>query len=187
MSSVEDLIRRALGLDRDEGLRPVWKLLEEGGADPYAVDWIRRYDKDIVGAWSQCPRADWLVAVAVHLGVDRDRTFDAVEACLDEAARALGPGSKTAAEALAIARKWHVGRASLERLVSVIWRCIEEATEAAPGYHQATTLARRYRVVGPFDDAYHMAQQRLADRIRERLPLELVESAYLGRESGPYR
>jgi hypothetical protein len=187
MRSVEDMIRQALGLDRDDGLRPIWKILDEAGADPYSVDWIRSFGTDIIGAWSECPRADWLVLVAVHVGVDRDRVLGAVESCLEQARRVSFKSSQTAREALVMAQEWRVGSEPLERLASLLWRCVEEAVEAEPSYADALALARRFRIVDPLDEAYHGAQRRLADVVRVHIPHEMVEVAYTDQDRGPYR
>lgn len=45
--------------------------LVDGWKDEAAVRWAAHWGDDLLGAWGECERADWLVGIAIGIGVDR--------------------------------------------------------------------------------------------------------------------
>ncbi len=54
--------------------------LVDGWKDEAAVRWAAHWGSDVFGAWHECERADWLVGIAIGLGVDRQTVAGAAVA-----------------------------------------------------------------------------------------------------------
>jgi hypothetical protein len=93
---------------------------------PDCADWLDRFD-DLADAWRDCPRAEWLLSLA--LAVDVERSL-AVHAAADIASAALAhraPDDPSAGRALKLALGWIEGRATS----SEAWASGFSAMEAA--------------------------------------------------------
>lgn len=180
-------MRRFLGLERKNRQPPLWRLLEETKRFPYAADWARGYGTDVIGVWSECPRSDWLVLLAVKVGVDNERVVTAINSCIEEASRISALVPPVGREALDALDDWVAGNTPIEHAVDLMLRCIEQAIEDQPDVREAWKIARRFNLVDRYEESYHLAHRRFANLIREHLPSEYFESAYHGLEHGPYR
>ena len=56
------------------------RMLRRLGACNDAVEWLKDYNNPVV-AWLHCPRGDWLLWLAAHLGVDREALVRGACAC----------------------------------------------------------------------------------------------------------
>ncbi len=170
MISLEDILRRVLGLERRSKVRPLWKLIEDTRKFPYAADWARGYGTDVIGAWSECPRSDWLVLLAVKLGVEEERVVTAMSSCIEEASKSSPRVPVSAQKALQTVDAWLAGEASIELALDHMLRCIEEAIEDQPDVIEAWKLARRFHLVDRYEEVYHLSHRRFAELVREQIP-----------------
>lgn len=59
----------------------VAEYLQQRGAHHDVVQWAEAYDQDFARAYAECPRGDWLLAVAVRAGVTPQARCLAAAAC----------------------------------------------------------------------------------------------------------
>jgi hypothetical protein len=86
------------------------KLRELGSYDDLA-SFAARFGDDWQALFEQCPRGDWLLALAARLGADRRALTLAAISCAREALTYLPTGDATLEAALASAGAWAAGRA----------------------------------------------------------------------------
>ena len=82
----------------------------------------------VAQAWAECPRADWMLGIAVRAGVDRRLVVRAACACARTSIHLVSAGEDRPRIALETAEAWSRGEASIEqvRAAGAAW-----ATEAA--------------------------------------------------------
>lgn len=96
------------------------------GAYGDLVRWAEPYADDAARAIAECPRGDWVIAIAVASGASRDRIVRAACACADLAIELVEPSAiGSAIAALAAAR------AHAERGVEVAPAIVRAAEELA--------------------------------------------------------
>src|SRR3972149_5439200 len=95
--------------------RLISDLLDSVGACKKAVDWA---GKRRVGAaaWRACPRADWMLWIAVRLGVDRRRVTLAACACARTVLRHVPSGEQRPRIAIETAERWARGEATIQEV-----------------------------------------------------------------------
>ncbi|MCB9592462.1 MAG: hypothetical protein H6719_07000 [Sandaracinaceae bacterium] len=91
--------------------------------------WLRPFDEDLATAWRSCPRADWLVHIALQLGVGRTTVVHATAELVSAAVASRRVPDLRVNRALVITLKWLSGRA----LGSEAWAAGFSATDIADG------------------------------------------------------
>jgi hypothetical protein len=98
--------------------------LRNAGAHRDVLDGLARYE-DWHALWNECPRGDWLLGIAVRVGVEHVALVRAAIAC----ARIAG-GDSEAVRVLDVAERWTEGRATTAELQEAT-RLLEEASHRA--------------------------------------------------------
>jgi len=84
----------------------VWIWLEEQGAHDDVVSWARPYADRWEEAWTECPRGDWLLAIAARAGVSNRRIVKAACDCARFALDYLPEGELRPGAAIDAAAGW---------------------------------------------------------------------------------
>ncbi len=74
-------------------------------------NWLEPFGEDLAAAWRACPRADWLVHLALQLGVGRTTVVHAVSELVSMAVAARRVPDLRVNRALVTTLKWLSGRA----------------------------------------------------------------------------
>jgi hypothetical protein len=120
--------------------------LETEGAHHDIVAWAAGFGDDFERAWHECPRADWLLAIAARLGFDRRSLVRAAAACTRTAHADLVTPDPPTLRALELAESWARGEAAAEECQSAAAE-LERAAPPDPlvavlqGAAQATLLS----------------------------------------------
>jgi len=88
--------------------------LEGEGAHHDIVQWATPFAEDFERAWSECPRADWLLAIAARLGFERPALVRAAAACARTAHADLASPDPTTLNALELCESWARGETGAE-------------------------------------------------------------------------
>ena len=80
---------------------PGWRVLHHLGLRGQFYIWSQRTDEDLERIWTDCPRADWLVELAVLSGVDRRAVAEAITDCVEQL-----PESSSRRAVSEAARRW---------------------------------------------------------------------------------
>ncbi len=177
---------------------PLPRVLRGLGLCPIAQHWARgrKADED---AWVACPHPDWLLTIAVRIGVDRRLLVAALCDCAETALPHLPAGETRPAEAIRVARQWTQGeastsevRAAADRAAPALDGGTASGAAARAAYATATFAARagspgdklHLEIVtsclvsahasGGGIDAVEAAKQRLAEIVRRHLPWEVI-------------
>jgi hypothetical protein len=173
--------------------------LEDSGAHRDVVEWAARYETDWERAWNECPRGDWLLAVAARQNVERAALVRAACACAELAAEYVPDDEPRPHAALDAAQRWLEGRddpEARERASADVERAIDEAPDPAVAAAAAAAFAALRAIDSPEDaamaaasvvqaavcDAGHCAmtsamsyaQSTCADRVREHVPFSAI-------------
>jgi hypothetical protein len=108
--------------------------LRASGAQADVVDGLARYAKDWPTLWSECPRGDWLLGIAVKLGVDHTAAVRAAIGCAKISADLVGTVPAIAqlfAQVLDAATRFADGAASADEVARAT-KDLERAMTAAP-------------------------------------------------------
>jgi len=89
--------------------------LESEGAHHDIVQWAGSFAEDFERAWIECPRADWLLAIAARLGFERSALVRAAAACTRTAHADLTTADPPTLRALELAESWARGEADAEQ------------------------------------------------------------------------
>lgn len=179
----------------------VWVRLRAMGADRYLVGWSRGYASDLSRAWSECPRADWLVDVIVRAGIEHALVLRAVREVGDRAVADV-PELAAAVRGLGeIAERWAAGRHDADDLVAATAaisgavadhgtaRAVADRREGsstmAPDELKMAAVHARLLA----DHEAHLAEHaRLADGVRLHVSFAAIERALGSRKvESPYR
>lgn len=121
--------------------------LRASGAQADVIDGLARFASDWPTLWNQCPRGDWLLGIAVKLGVEHRLATRAAIGCAKVSAE-LASGvpviAQAFARALAAAEAWANGGGDADAdaaEVARLGRALEEAMRDAPD--PATEAASR--------------------------------------------
>jgi hypothetical protein len=174
--------------------------LEEQGAHHDIVEWAQPYDVDWEHAWNECPRGDWLLALAAKCGVERSPLVRAACACAELAVDYLPEDEPRPNAALDAAQRWLDGnRESRDAALADVERAIGEAPDAAVAAAAMAAFAALRSIDAPEEaataaaavvqaavaDAGHCAmmaamsyaQRTCADRVRQHVPFSAIEPA----------
>ena len=94
-----------------------------------AVTWIGK--RSPRAAWNTCKRGDWMLWFAVRIGVDKKLLVLAACACAEPALKHVPDGEDRPANALAVARAWCAGKASLKAVRKAAAAADAAAADAA--------------------------------------------------------
>jgi hypothetical protein len=173
--------------------------LQQRGAHHDVVVWATRYESDFAAAYAECPRGDWLLAVAVRAGVPAAPCLLAAAACarlglswLDEPQQADAALARLERVAQGNASADGLGelRNALEGLelpdpasataLSAVVLALSSATdlESAALVPSAVVQAAMFAVAdcGVMSLLRH-TQQETADAVRAHIPFALVAAA----------
>jgi hypothetical protein len=97
----------------DGGL-PLSDWLKGENAHNDIVEWARPFGEDWERAWNECPRGDWLLAMAARARVDEKRIVLAAAACARQALEHVDPAESRPLRAIETAEAWANGSVSAE-------------------------------------------------------------------------
>lgn len=186
---------------------PLDEWLKAHGAHHDLVTWSAAFGNDWPRFWRECPRGDWLLALAARVGVERPRLVLAAAAAARTALEGVPESETLPRAALELAEAWARGQASaeacrsraseLERYsppdpalsaiaaASLSALMTVEDPDSAAG---AAANAAQAALFGAGDCALlsllSYAQRETADRVRQHLPFEAV-AALIGSAGAP--
>lgn len=97
--------------------------------------WLDTYDRDLDRAWGECRRADWLLRIAIALGVDRRLIVGAACDAAALAVRRTEQADLRAVRCLATANEWARGQsgpAEAWAAAFAAWQSAEELAHDQP-------------------------------------------------------
>ena len=175
---------------------PLWQWLEQEGAHHDVCTWARPYGEDWAKAWTECPRGDWLLGLAVRRGVERIAIVRAACACAELGFEYLPDDETLPLRAIALARAWAAGeddataRAELAIALEATVDSAPDPAVAAAGLaalaalrsieapDEAATVAASVAQAAVLDagecammSALGYAQRTCAERVREHVSL----------------
>ena len=110
------------------------ELLKRLSACREATEWYN--GRDSKAAWAECERGDWMLWIAVRLGVDRKLIVLATCDCAETALKHIPSGEERTRIALETARAWTRGEATIEQV-----RAAADAAADAAAYAAAADTA----------------------------------------------
>lgn len=186
---------------------PVVKWLEREGAQHDVVAWASSHANDWRTFWAECPRGDWLLAIAARMDLPRERLVLAAVRAARSGFDAATGGPVDATCGLDLAEAWARGEVDLERcraeaerllalsppdpaqaaLVAAAAMCLLAIDD--PGAASAAAAnAAQAEVFGSADCAllslFAYAARRTADSVREVLPASAIDQRF-PRDPGP--
>lgn len=169
-------------------------------ADPYAKQWAAQYRSDLERVWQECPRADWMIAFAMHLDVPIDLVVQAIADCKEHAMRAGGQ-LDLADDAVRAVKAWSLAKRPAADVCRALHQCVESVIEAQPDYRRVQKDVRDSRPVladlvfpvpgtqqehdlalNAAESVYESVQRKFVDVIRRRIPYDTLFGNH-----GPYR
>jgi hypothetical protein len=93
---------------------PLFEWLKVESAQSDIVEWARPFGEDWERAWNECPRGDWLLAMAARAKVDEKRIVLAAAACARQALEHVDPAESRPLSAIETAEAWANGQATAE-------------------------------------------------------------------------
>lgn len=112
--------------------------LVASGAQHDLVSWATQHADAWPQFWQQCPRGDWLLAVAARAGVPQEQLVDAAVACVPVLQPYLPDNEPMIENALALVRDRRSNaptsamvESTLRSLNGVLARCVDPAAHAA--------------------------------------------------------
>lgn len=143
------------------------EILERLGLDPDFVAWAS--SRTHLGqVWEECPRGDWLLGLAIRVGVSRKLVVAAAADCAQMAQCYLPPGEKRPAVALRAASMWAEDGATGAETWAAGFQAASAATEAASWNEAVSDAAMAAACVafasdGASDLAYYAARSHAAE------------------------
>jgi len=107
-----------------------------------ALNWVDKNVLDFDAAWKTCPRGDWLLWLAAHVGADRKTIVLAACDCAETALVHIPEGEDRPRLAIETARRWCRGETTIDDVLAA-----SDAAYAAAAYAAA-------RAAGVAPDAY---------------------------------
>src|SRR6476619_6889105 len=126
--------------------------LQRVGAQHDVVEWAQAYGTDFARLWVECPRGDWLLAIAARIGAARPRLVLAATSCARLALAYVSEGETRPLAAVATAEAYGRGRgdaAACSAAKRELAAALEEAADAAGGAAIVACMA----AVDAIDDA----------------------------------
>lgn len=88
------------------------------GAYRDLVAWCEPYGDDVAGALAECPRGDWVLAIAIAEGAPREKVVRAACACAELATELVDPAAiGPAIDAIDAARGWADHGVAVDRAI----------------------------------------------------------------------
>jgi hypothetical protein len=189
-------------------MQAIWHWLEREGASGDVVDWARPYDGDFDRLWSECPRGDWLLALAVRIDVERRLLVRAACSCARLALAHLpeDEDGQRLAGALEAAAAWSAGALEADACTphkQVASQALEAARDAAAGAAgvavlsaldaiwqaeaavNAAAFAAQASVLGAGDcammEALHFTQRKSAQLVRAAISAQQASALWRAR------
>jgi hypothetical protein len=173
--------------------------LERAGAQHDVVEWARAYGADFARLWAECPRGDWLLAIAARLGAARPQLVLAAASCArlalahvsaDEArplaavtaaeayGRSGGDAAACAAAKLELAAALDAAADAGGGAAIVACMAALDAIDDADAAVNAAAFAAQAAVLDAGDcammEALRFTQRRSAQLVRDSLPSDAV-------------
>ena len=161
------------------------EILEQLDLPPELVAWSSSRT-GLHAVWEECPRGDWLLALAIRTGVPRRLVVATAADCAQMAQCFIPHGEKRPALALSMAWKWTEDRATGAECWAAGFRAASAATEAASWGPAASDAAMAAACVafasdGAADQAYY------ANRAHAAEAALLAARAYHGTRANAHR
>ncbi len=121
-----------------------------------AREWIG--DRTLYQAWTQCPRGDWLLWIAVRAGADHKLIVLAACDCAEPALRHVPDSEDRPRLAIETTRKWCEGKATIDE--------VRAAANAAYAAYAADAYAA---------DAKEKARKKNAQLVRRRIGWNVIK------------
>jgi len=197
------VLGHALTLGYHRRMADVWQWLAKAGAQADAVDWARPYGGDFRRLWSECPRGDWLLAIAARLGCERVVLLGAAAACARLALPHLPENETRPAEALDALEAFCAGEvdaAACQAHRAAVDAAVGEAPDPIVGAAASAVLAALDAFTEPdsaaatvafasqaavldaadcaMESALRYTQAESADRVRASLSADVAAVAY---------
>lgn len=152
---------------RSIGAMRVDEVLEQLGMHPELVAWSSSRT-GLLQLWEECPRGDWLLALATRVGVDRRLVVAAAGDCAQMAQCFIPRTDTRPAMALAMAQKWTEDEATGAPCWAAGFRAAGAATEAASWDEAISDAAMAAACVafasdGAADDLYYASRAHAAE------------------------
>jgi hypothetical protein len=118
---------------------PPIEWLERHGAQRDVLDGLRAYATDWSTLWATCPRGDWLLGIAVRLGIDHAQLVRAAIAC----ARTAEPYAfgDDGARVLDLAERWTRGQSAASEVSAAASRLSDSAARSPSPAAEASLRA----------------------------------------------
>jgi len=163
--------------------------LENMHACKGACEWVG--GKSLSEAWETCERGDWMLWLAVAVGVDRKKVVLAACECARLSLRYIPEGETRPLKAIQVAEAWVNGEASLEEVeqagdaayaVSVsaayaAFAVVDVAGDASYAAASASSASSAYAASYASDSAWKSTMKQCADIVRKRILVEDIEEA----------
>lgn len=143
------------------------EILERLGMEPDLVQWARSQRAELPRLWAGCPRGDWLLGLAIGVGIDRRAVVRAAADCVRMAQRALPPEEHRAVRAIHEAERWVRGEATGPECMAAAFAACTDGSEEDPvaeAIRAAAALA--FGCDADADDAYYASTAYAADAVR---------------------
>jgi len=111
----------------------VREALERLGLDEELLDWADTHGDDLAEAWASCPRGDWLLRIALRVGVDRRLVVRAAALCVSPTLRLLPSNEQRPALALTAAQRWCEGETNDAACFAAAFAASNAANESFGG------------------------------------------------------
>jgi len=158
-----------------------------------AVEWVgTRNEKYPSRLWADCPRGDWLLWIAAHIGVDRKRVVRAACDCARLSLKYVPKGEKRPLRCIQVTEQWCQGKAPIESVIEArraayaayAYAAAADAADAA-AYADASAASAASAAAAAADAAYAAAysaaraRMRLAcaKAVRKRIPWSVIRAA----------
>lgn len=143
-----------------------------------AREWLAS-KKDMRRAWRACPRADWLLWLAVRASVDRKIVVMTACAVARTALRFVPAGEDRPRLAIETTEAWCRGEATIGQVRAAALR-IPASAAADASAASAAAAAAAYAAAAAADAARTQAQREHADIVRSMISWDAVEAALMG-------
>jgi len=155
--------------------------LRDHGACDESIEWARGRRVD-GRAWRACRRADWLLWIAVRVGVDRRAIVLAACACARTSLRFVPKSERRPLVAIQTAERWARGRATIEEV-----RAADAAVYTAYAYagydaaDAAAYVADAAAYAADASAARGRTMSSMAVVVRKWIPWKIVNAALAGK------
>jgi len=160
-----------------------------------AIEWVG--DRSLERAWTECERADWMLWAAIKVGIDRKVLVLAACDCAETALKHVPKGEDRPERAIATARAWARGKASMGDVCAAADDAAYAYAYASAAYaasaaaaadaaaddaayaaaHAAHQAALAAYDTADADAAAHAAHRRMATLVRRRITVPMLRKA----------